>query len=147
MGPFRESYLFGKDPFANRAFFHGLCLIICNIPKVNVRHFAPMIDVFKRNSLKKKLTNVTAAQHMQLKLSSAGMQVGEQTNMRLWWQATPTGVLFVHHRAYIRARWHMCQRNHKTKNNYYVNFNTPTMQMLGVVFKFLRTKEVYIFSI
>lgn len=36
-----------KDPFANRAFFHGLCLIICKILKVNVRHFAPVINVFK----------------------------------------------------------------------------------------------------
>lgn len=85
MGPFRESYLFGKDPFANRAFFHGLCLIICNIPKVNVRHFAPVINVFKRNCLKKKTDKCDCkAQHMQLKLSSAGMRVREQTNMRLW---------------------------------------------------------------
>lgn len=67
----------------------------------------------------------------------------EHTDIRLWWQATPTGVLLMHHQAYIRARWHTYLRNHKTKNNYYVDFNTPTMQMLGVVFRFLRTKGVY----
>lgn len=39
MVPFGELDLSEKDPFANRAFFHGLCLIICNIPKDECKAF------------------------------------------------------------------------------------------------------------
>lgn len=89
------------------------------------------------------------AQHMQIKLSRAGMRVREHPNIVTWGfgdrQPPPVCFLCIIGPTSGQGDIHI-QEIIKTKNNYYVDFNTPTMQMLGVVFRFLRTKRSLYFQ-